>query len=492
MADKPKLDFAEASACLKAYKPELSLGEWIGGGGFGDVYALNGTPVPMVVKIVDTRCVIPCDVVTALIKRKRRDVKKRLEEEINIMLLLQSCPSIMPLEDHRQIIPADSPGAFISDSSASVTLLFMPRLVPLSQRLQQSALSQEETVRLLKDISAALSACAQHGVSHHDVKPGNIYIRQDAGQLRFVLGDFGISQRDGANSVPNVQFKGYSPYRAPELLSSGEASGQNTDLYSLGVTAYECLTGTYPYSQNASVSNARIPAIGHISQELFDILSLMLQRDPNARYSHPSQLEQALQNISASSAPKASVKAFAPEVRRLLLNNDVDGAIRLARQGIRSREDSCFRLMALAVYKASAQSPGGYEQALRVISDLCLEGDTASIFLRGYLAGTQRHWSDHFRDMKIAAQEDFPPACYHYGRSLFYGDLAECPKDEARGMTLLVCAAEKNYYPALRLVQRLHRQHPEYSISAALRTRLEAQEYDMDPLKFREAMYAFL
>lgn len=485
MSDKPKIGPELATVYLEKCRPELMLGKWLGGGGFGDVYELRGGPVPMVVKIMDTRQIVPGET-NAMIKRQRKEARKNLDEEVKVMEQLKHCPNIMPLMDSCDVPPEETGND--RDKSICVKLLFMPQLVPLNKYIGTGSMDEPEVLGLLRDITAALVACADQQIIHCDLKPDNIFVALDSGSPRYLLGDFGICRRKDA--AP--QKLSYTPYRAPECISGAETVDVNMDIYSLGVVAYECLEGKRPYPDTAGGLDRQIPVIGHISQDLFDALTLMLQRDPGKRCAHPRNLAEQLELVSRSGVGGASRKEFAPEVRQLILENDLDAAIQAARKGIKNQEISCQRLMSIAAFKRASDRQKGCDKARAIIAELCLEEDMASIFLRGYFAGLAGEWAEYVRDLRIAAEAGFVPGCYLHGRDLLYGDRKDCPQDMELGMQYLVKAAEADYYPALRLLQREYDRFPKIPLSQKLQKRLEEEVFSKTSHQERTALYEWL
>ncbi|MGH8262298.1 MAG: serine/threonine-protein kinase [Steroidobacteraceae bacterium] len=97
----------------------------------------------------------------------------------------------------------------------------------------------------IRRIADALAVIHQHGVVHRDLKPANLMVRQD-GSLALV--DFGSAKYVDANSTITIsrQVRGTPFYMSPEQAAGDNLDGRS-DLYSLGVIAYELLTGDKPY-----------------------------------------------------------------------------------------------------------------------------------------------------------------------------------------------------------------------------------------------------
>ena len=112
---------------------------------------------------------------------------------------------------------------------------------------EKGKLTEEETVKLLKPVAAALDYAHTQGVVHRDVKPGNVMIRKDG--VPFVL-DFGIAReiQETMTRVTGKLSSGTLLYMSPEQLH-GAAPKPSQDIYSFAAMAYECLTGHPPFSR---------------------------------------------------------------------------------------------------------------------------------------------------------------------------------------------------------------------------------------------------
>jgi serine/threonine protein kinase len=106
--------------------------------------------------------------------------------------------------------------------------------------------SIEAVVKLLTPLSDALDHAHQRGVLHRDVKPANVLLRRDG---RPLLSDFELARSVDADSrlTQTGAALGTPDYMAPELWR-GEPASPASDQYSLGVLAYELLTGQLPFS----------------------------------------------------------------------------------------------------------------------------------------------------------------------------------------------------------------------------------------------------
>ena len=112
---------------------------------------------------------------------------------------------------------------------------------------EKGKLTEDETIRLLKPVAAALDYAHAQGVVHRDVKPGNIMIRKDG--VPFVL-DFGIAReiQETMTRVTGKLSSGTLLYMSPEQLH-GAAPSVAQDVYSFAAMTYECLSGHPPFSR---------------------------------------------------------------------------------------------------------------------------------------------------------------------------------------------------------------------------------------------------
>ena len=108
---------------------------------------------------------------------------------------------------------------------------------------RKGRLTPDEALTVLKGVSAALNYAHAHGVVHCDIKPGNVMI--DSGG-RVYLTDFGIA-RHAESVTATVGVAGTPAYMAPEQIR-GDPVTPATDVYSLGVMAYELLVGRRPFT----------------------------------------------------------------------------------------------------------------------------------------------------------------------------------------------------------------------------------------------------
>ncbi len=145
---------------------------------------------------------------------------------------------------HPRIVPVHDVGE--TDGACYFTMDFIEGS-SLARLIHDRAVSRRDGVALLREIALALHHAHEHGVIHRDVKPGNILVDR-AG--RPFIADFGLAREahSDARLTATGRPVGTPVYMSPEQ-AGGDVSAQDprTDVYSLGATLYELLTGRPPY-----------------------------------------------------------------------------------------------------------------------------------------------------------------------------------------------------------------------------------------------------
>jgi serine/threonine protein kinase len=189
---------------------------------------------------------------------------------------------------------------------------------------ERKQLGLEEAVRITRDACHGLDYAHRAGVIHRDVKPGNLLMVEDTGATK--LADFGIAKAAEQTRLTQVgAVLGTAAYLSPEQAQGHEA-GPPSDIYSLGVCAYQFLTGKLPH-EYASLTELALkqleqtvePVSHHrpdVPEELDRAICICLARDPADRF--PSTVEMA-------KALDAGLQGMDTEVtRRLASGLDAD------------------------------------------------------------------------------------------------------------------------------------------------------------------------
>jgi len=179
-------------------------------------------------------------------------------------------------------------------------------------------LTPPEIRRLLSEAGGALGYAAQRGIVHRDIKPDNIMF-DEFGQS--VLTDFGIAKAASGQKLTGTGMSIGTPhYMSPEQARAQAIDGRS-DIYSLGVVAYQCLTGTVPYDGEDSFSigykhiTEPIPMPSLVTADerrIFEVIKRMLMKDPFDRFQSCEELVASFRGhpIAAPGAVRSSVATF--------------------------------------------------------------------------------------------------------------------------------------------------------------------------------------
>jgi serine/threonine-protein kinase len=174
----------------------------------------------------------------------------------------------------------------------------------------QGRLRPDEVVEICAQACRGLDYAHRNGVIHRDIKPGNI-LRNPEGIIK--IADFGIAKAADDSDITRVgSVIGTAAYLSPEQ-ARGEPAGPPSDLYALGVVAYQLVTGRLPY-QGASLTDlARQQESGpptnvstvapEVSPPLAAAIMRALASDPAQRYQTAPEMERALRDGLDGIAP---------------------------------------------------------------------------------------------------------------------------------------------------------------------------------------------
>ena len=172
----------------------------------------------------------------------------------------------------------------------------------------RGSLDADSVVKIGVQLASGLAAVHAAGILHRDVKPANVMItREPSNQVRLV--DFGVAKLPGTVDIVEMNLTqsgailGTVEYMAPEALLGQPNADHRADQYSLGVTIYECATGSVPFEGGlgqillsvttqdpAPLSSVRFD----IPKALSDVIHRCLARDPEKRFASMAELAVAL------------------------------------------------------------------------------------------------------------------------------------------------------------------------------------------------------
>jgi eukaryotic-like serine/threonine-protein kinase len=193
------------------------------------------------------------------------------------------------------------------DGSAYLVIELVPG-EPLSDLLEREpVLAVRRLLPILAQTARGLHAAHRAGVVHRDVKPGNILLGRGS---RVKITDFGVSlAHDQMTMTATGMVMGTAQYLSPEQ-AVGKPATPLSDLYSLGIIAYEALVGHRPFTGPTAVDiavahvNDPVPPLpAAIDRELADLVVRLLSKDPAARPASGAELAAELDRLVPRTPP---------------------------------------------------------------------------------------------------------------------------------------------------------------------------------------------
>ncbi len=183
-------------------------------------------------------------------------------------------------------------------------------VVPLHRILDEQPLTYRVKVvcGIACHVLEALKYAHDLGLVHRDIKPGNILLSRAGHKLDAKLADFGLAKNyedaGFSDMTADGDLRGSPVYMAPEQVNNARYAKPACDLYSLGVTMYEMLSGRLPFENSAGISllraimeDAPVPLRKHCPQvpaELAAVVHRALAKDPAERFKSASKMHRAL------------------------------------------------------------------------------------------------------------------------------------------------------------------------------------------------------
>lgn len=232
------------------------------------------------------------DVALKVMNRALQDeetFRGRFEREARTVASLEH-PSIVPVYDYGE-----------DDGQLYLVMRYMPG-GSLSDKIIRGPLTLEEVVPIFDRIGAALDHAHQEGVIHRDLKPGNILF--DKYNNAF-LSDFGIVKLNRESvDLTGSGVIGTPAYMSPEQIHGDAQLDGRSDIYTLGIILYECLTGRKPYRADTPVKQMMahvlkpVPRIRDENPNLpvacEQVIQKALSKEREDRYSSANELTEAL------------------------------------------------------------------------------------------------------------------------------------------------------------------------------------------------------
>ena len=271
----------------------------LGAGGMGKVYKVRNT----ISDRVEAMKILLPDLAG------QKDLADRFLREIKVLASLHH-PNIAAL---RTALTLDNQLVMIMEFVDGVTL---------SSRLQQGAIPPGQAVKYIDQVLDALSYAHKQNIIHRDIKPANMMLMPD-GTVKLM--DFGIARSSTDRSLTMTGTTlGSLNYMPPEQVK-GDPADNRSDLYSLGVSLYEMVTGQLPFQAEsnyammaAHLQEAPKPPIvlrPGIPQPLNQIILMALSKDPGQRFQSADAFRGALKSVQterAGTQPAVDPRSYAP------------------------------------------------------------------------------------------------------------------------------------------------------------------------------------
>jgi serine/threonine protein kinase len=271
----------------------------LGAGGMGKVYKVRNT----ISDRVEAMKILLPDLVG------QKDLADRFLREIKVLASLNH-PNIAAL---RTALTLDNQLVMIMEFVDGVTL---------SSRLHQGAIPPAQAVKYIDQVLDALSYAHKQNIIHRDIKPANMMLTPD-GTVKLM--DFGIARSATDRSLTMTGTTlGSLNYMPPEQVK-GDPADNRSDLYSLGVSLYEMVTGQLPFQadSNYAMMAAHLQEVPKppivlrpgIPQALNQIIVMALAKDPSQRFQSADAFRGALKSVQAHAGgtqPAVDPRSYAP------------------------------------------------------------------------------------------------------------------------------------------------------------------------------------
>lgn len=194
---------------------------------------------------------------------------------------------------------------------------------------QGRPLSFDEIGEIVAQVADALDFAHSKGIVHRDVKPANIILVEGN---RAKITDFGIAKiASGGNLTTTGQFLGTPNYMAPEQIRGAPVDGR-TDIFSLGICLYECLTRRKPFGGESLTSisykivHEPFPPIHEVNPQIPDgyegVVALALAKDPSKRYQRGRELATAVRAVVRGERPARAREPMLEEATLITKSHD--------------------------------------------------------------------------------------------------------------------------------------------------------------------------
>ncbi|MHB9138897.1 MAG: serine/threonine-protein kinase [Victivallaceae bacterium] len=234
-----------------------------------------------------------------LLRRELHDSQSG-KEQINRFLVEAE---VMSQIEHPNVVRIFESG-FSSDGQMPYILMEYIDGGTLKDYISRNAFSFTRKIKIILQLCDALDIVHKCGILHRDIKPANVMMQKS---LSAKLSDFGIARTIGSNKNMALEIIGSPPYMAPEAFLGSHHVDPRSDIFSLGVVAYELLTGQKPFTgsrvadivryQKNQKSKFTAKQFINLPGAVQDLLVKMLKLNPDDRFQSMAEIIPALEAI---------------------------------------------------------------------------------------------------------------------------------------------------------------------------------------------------
>ena len=207
--------------------------------------------------------------------------------------------------------------------------------------IEQGRLTYRDGIRFLLPVLSALAAAHKQGIVHRDIKPENILVSREG---RIKIADFGLAKGPLLGSTMTAESSvilGSVSYLSPEQVQRGVADSRS-DVYAVGITAFELFTGKKPFDGDAPIQiaymhvNERVPRVSSVISDfptdLDDLIYRATSANPDERPRDAAEFHSLLTAINARLNPKENqlsleldipIKPMRPQVKQKSLRKRI-------------------------------------------------------------------------------------------------------------------------------------------------------------------------
>ncbi len=302
------------------------IGKKLGEGGVGTVYLATHTQLgrQVAIKVLNPELV------------NRAEVKERFRQEASTLSALQHL-NIVTLYDYWE----DEKGLFL--------IMEYVEGLPLDEYLQKNGkISEKKALEIFVQILDGFQYAHQKAIVHRDIKPSNLVFDEQQNKVKIL--DFGIAKilKNTAPTQTQAGIKiGTVLYMSPEQVKGGTIDAK-TDIYSLGVTLFELITGKNPYNPQSQseftiynqIINEALPDDTLISPQVRKIIDKATAKNPQNRYQNCEEMKNDILAVVQPNTQNLNVTIKNPTIKKPI-NKDIEK--------VRQRRDSSFALISIGL-----------------------------------------------------------------------------------------------------------------------------------------------